>query len=164
MVMKKTRKTVGLIIPGAQVPKKRAVAEAQIGKQIDNFIRAFRSRDVNLMMSLYAQGMITFDIVPPLQDAGANCYRKTWEKTFKRFDGPIDIELRDLNIAASNDMAFSHKLLHLKAAMVNGQTVDFWERMTLCFRKINGEWLITHEHVSVPANLATGKAALELKP
>jgi len=36
--------------------------------------------------------------------------------------------------------------------------------MTLCFKKIDGNWLIAHEHVSVPADLASGRAALDLKP
>jgi ketosteroid isomerase-like protein len=108
--------------------------------------------------------MVAFDIVPPLSDTGADSYRKTWEETFKCFDGPIGIEMRDLNIVTGDNVAFSYKLLHINTAMANGQKVDFWERMTFCFVKTNEKWLIMHEHVSVPADLATGKAALTLKP
>jgi hypothetical protein len=32
------------------------------------------------------------------------------------------------------------------------------------YRKVNGKWLISREHVSVPADLATGKAKLTSKP
>ena len=31
-------------------------------------------------------------------------------------------------------------------------------------RKINGKWLIVHDHISVPIDFDSGKAALDLKP
>jgi hypothetical protein len=37
-------------------------------------------------------------------------------------------------------------------------------RVTDGYRKINGKWLITQEHVSVPVDLETGKADLTSKP
>lgn len=170
--MVKKKEIVGLIVLAslwalagyAQSAKGTGVDETNIRRQIDNFIKAFRSRDINLMMSLYAPRMVAFDIVPPLQDVGANTYRETWEKTFRQFAGPINIETRDLNIVTGGDAAFSYMLFHIQATMTNGNKVNFWERMTLCFRKIDGKWLIAHEHVSVPADLATGKAALTLTP
>ena len=48
--------------------------------------------------------------------------------------------------------------------MKNGQKTDLWLRWTACFRRINGEWLITHEQVSVPIDLESGKALLDLEP
>ena len=33
-----------------------------------------------------------------------------------------------------------------------------------CWSKIDGRWLVDHEHVSVPAGLATGEALLDLTP
>ncbi|MBS1504847.1 MAG: nuclear transport factor 2 family protein [Bacteroidetes bacterium] len=171
--MKKRKGIIGLLTLGvvllavanyAQTSKSVADNKAIIREQIDDFVKAFRTRDLNLMMSLYAPGMVAFDIVPPLQDMGADTYRNTWEKTFKQFYGPINIETRDLKMVTGDHVAFSYMLVHVRAAMVNGQKVDFWERMTLGFQKVNGKWLIMHEHVSVPAELATGKAALNLKP
>jgi hypothetical protein len=31
-------------------------------------------------------------------------------------------------------------------------------------RKIDGQWKVVHEHVSVPFDMETGKAMLDLKP
>jgi ketosteroid isomerase-like protein len=138
--------------------------ELQVRQLIDCFVEAFRTRNVGLMMSLYAPGFVAFDIVPPLQDVGKDTYKKTWEKAFAFFQDPIEFETRDLTITACSDVAFSRQLLRLQATMVNGQKVDRWERLTFCFQKIDGKWLIVHEHVSVPADLLTGKAALDLKP
>ena len=48
--------------------------------------------------------------------------------------------------------------------MANGQKSDLWVRAIDCYRKINGHWLVTHEHISVPVDLDSGKAVLNLKP
>jgi ketosteroid isomerase-like protein len=138
--------------------------EFQVRQLIDSFVEAFRTKNVGLMMSLYAPVFVAFDIVPPLQDVGKDTYKKIWEKAFTFFRDPIEFETRDLTITAGSDVAFSRQLLRLQATMVNGQKVDRWERLTFCFQKIDGKWLIVHEHVSVPADLLTGKAALDLKP
>ena len=47
--------------------------------------------------------------------------------------------------------------------MINGQKTDRWLRWT-CYHETNGKWLIVHERVSVPADLAKGKAMLDLTP
>lgn len=144
--------------------RKKASDAAQIRQQIDNFVKAFRTRDLNLMMSLYTPGFVAFDIVPPLQNVGTDTYRSVWEKTFAFFQNPIDFETRDLSIVTDTDVAFSHQLLRLQTTMTNGQKVDRWERLTFCFRKIGGIWLIAHEHVSMPVDFGSGKAVLDLQP
>jgi ketosteroid isomerase-like protein len=38
-------------------------------------------------------------------------------------------------------------------------------RATICYRKIDGKWMVTHEHVSVPFYMdGTYRAAVDLKP
>jgi ketosteroid isomerase-like protein len=139
-------------------------SEAAIRLQIDYFIKAFCTKDLNLMMSLYTFDFVSFDIVPPLQCVGRDAYRIVWKETFELFRDTIKIEMRDLHITVSHDVAFSHKLLRLQATRVNGHDVDYWERLTFCFRKIDNNWLIAHEHVSVPADFSSGKAVLDLTP
>jgi ketosteroid isomerase-like protein len=39
-----------------------------------------------------------------------------------------------------------------------------WVRATLCLRRIDDKWMIAHEHQSVPFDVETGKASLDLKP
>ena len=85
--------------------------ELQIRQLIDGFVEAFRTRNVDLMMSLYAPGFVAFDIVPPLQDVGKDTYKKIWKKAFSFFQGPIEFETRDLSITAGSDVAFSRQLL-----------------------------------------------------
>lgn len=58
----------------------------------------------------------------------------------------------------------AHSLNRLSRTMKNGQKIDYWHRWTACFRKVNGKWLVTHQHVSLPSDLESGKAVMDLKP
>lgn len=39
-----------------------------------------------------------------------------------------------------------------------------WVRATFCFQKVAGTWLVTHDQVSVPFDLATGRGLTDLEP
>lgn len=132
--------------------------------QMNRFMEAFISKDVDSMMSLFSPAMASFDIIPPLQYVGSEAYRKVWKETFALFQDPIRIEIRDLTIKSGKDIAFSCSFLHLSATMMSGQKIDYWERLTCCFQKIGNKWLIVHEHVSLPVDLKNGKAVMDLKP
>jgi len=137
--------------------------EAAIRQLIDGLVAAIRTKNIDGVMSSYATDLVAFDIIPPLQFRGVGAYRKPWQDVFERFQ-TLDYEVRDLGITAGDDVAFSHSLNHIHGTMTNGQKTDLWLRLTACYRKIAGRWRIVHLQASVPADLATGKAALDLKP
>ena len=142
----------------------KASDEVQIRQMIDGFTKAFRAKDINGVLSIYAPDIVSFDLAPPLQNVGATAYRKIFQASFDSFQGPIDFEVRVLNITAGDDVAFSYSFNRKSGTMKSGQKTDLWLRWTACFRKINGKWLIIHEQVSVPVDLESGTAALDLKP
>jgi uncharacterized protein (TIGR02246 family) len=137
---------------------------AEIRALIDDRVKAVRTRDVNASMSNLASGILSFDVVNPLQHLGSDAIRKRAEQWFASFQGPIGYEIHDLRITAGDDVAFSHGLSHVSATRGDGGKLDMWWRTTTCFRKIDGKWMITHEHNSVPFDVETGKASLGLKP
>jgi ketosteroid isomerase-like protein len=138
--------------------------EAEIKKVIERGVEALRNKNIDGVMSMYAPDLVSFDIVPPLQYVGTDAYRKQWEEVFSTFPGPINYEIVDLDITVGGDVAFAHSFNRLSATMSNGQKVGNWLRWTACFRKISGKWLIAHMQASVPVDLATGRAVLDLKP
>ena len=105
-------------------------------------------------MSLYADDLVAFDVVPPLRYVGADAYRRRWQETFAAYAGPLDYELRDVQITVEGDLAFLHSLNHVQGTLVSGQRTDVWLRWTACLRRIEGVWLVVHGHVSVPVDLA----------
>jgi uncharacterized protein (TIGR02246 family) len=143
---------------------RKATDEAQIRELVDNWVKAVRAKDINEIMSFYSEDILLFDIMPPLEHRGTSAHRKNWEGCFPYFPGPIDYEIRDLSISAGSDVAFSHSLNRMSGTMTNGEKVDFWMRATVCYKKIDGKWMVAHEHVSVPIDMESDKALFDLKP
>ena len=141
----------------------RTKNEAAIRTVIDSLVTAIRIKNIDAVMSSYAPDLVAFDIVPPLQFVGAGAFKKPWQDVFARFE-TIDYEVRDLSVTAGDDVAFSHSLNRIRGTMTNGQNTDLWLRSTACFRKIDGRWLIVHLQASVPADLASDKAVVDLQP
>ena len=141
----------------------KASDEAQIRQLTDNWEQALRAKDIDKMMASYTPDILVFGVMPPLQYKGTKEYRKKWEEMFSSIQGPIDYESRDFTITTHGDIAFSHCLNRIIAKSKGGHELP-WIRITLCYRKIGGKWLVTHEHASVPFDAESGKASLDLKP
>jgi len=140
--------------------------EAQIKALLDRWAKAFEARDITGIMSNYASGdaVVAYDLVPPLQYKGKEAYQKDYLEFLSQYDGPIQVEYRDMRVVSGGDVAFVHALERFTGKLKNGQQSDLWLRYTGGLRKVDGTWLIVHDHVSVPADFESGKAALDLKP
>jgi uncharacterized protein (TIGR02246 family) len=139
-------------------------SERQIRALVDDLAIAIRFKDVEGLMGHYAPDVLTFDLLPPLQHSGADAIRNRLSDWFSSFQGPIGFEMRNLSITAGDDVAFCHSLNGVSGARKDGGVIDMWWRATNCFRKIDGEWLVTHGHSSEPFDMQSGKALLDLKP
>jgi ketosteroid isomerase-like protein len=150
------------------IPRAHTAAndEAEIRQLLDRWTKAFRSRDLKGIMSIYEPGqiLVAYDIVPPLQYTGFDAYKKDYQEFLDQFQGAMDIEVRDLSIIVGDTVAFSRGLERMSGTLKNGEKFDAWVRFTECYRKINGHWLAIHDHISVPVDLNSGKAVLDLKP
>jgi len=139
--------------------------EAQIRELIDDWADAVRAKDVDRLMSHYSENIVWFDLAPPLQYQGADALRKTLQSWFSTFRGPVALEIRSLDITAGEKVAFSRSLNRMTGSRTNGEEMDVWVRATVCYSRIAGEWVITHEHTSVPFYMdGSDRAALDLKP
>jgi len=144
--------------------KEEAVAEALIRQRVEALVNAIRARDINGITSLYAPNLVSFDITPPLRYVGADNKRRAWQEAFVAFTGAISYDVRDLNVTTHGELAFVHSLNHVSGRLASGHITDLWLRWTACFRRIDGVWLVVHDHVSVPADLEHGQAVLILTP
>jgi uncharacterized protein (TIGR02246 family) len=142
----------------------KATDEAQIREMLNSWATAIRSRNSNGLTASYAPDVLMFDVVNPLQYTGPDAVRKRSEEWLSSFQDPLGYEIRDLNIATGDDVAFCHSLNRVNGTTTEGNKIDMWWRATICFRKIDGKWMVTHEHSSVPFDTKTGKASLDLKP
>jgi ketosteroid isomerase-like protein len=98
----------------------------------------------------HAVDVTIFDVLPPLKYAGAEAYRKSWDEWQPTVKEPGLFEIHDLNITAGQDVAFAYCLIHCGGTQPNGRTFEDWVRATFCLCKLEGKWLITHQHISMP--------------
>jgi uncharacterized protein (TIGR02246 family) len=136
--------------------------EAQIRECLNKWTRALHAKDLGALTALYAPDTLAFDLMPPSQ-VDASHYRKNFERWFSSMAGPIEYEIHDLRVTTSDDVAFTHNLGHVKGSRANGEKADYWVRVTVGFQKRNGQWLVIHDHVSMPFDMETGKAVRELR-
>jgi uncharacterized protein (TIGR02246 family) len=139
--------------------------QARIQALESRFVAAFKAKDVNAIMALYVPGdsLIVFDASPPRQYTGWSAYKKDWEDFLAPYPGPADFQLTDLDITVGGDVAYSHSIQHVILTDKDGKKVEFTVRVTDGYKKVNGQWLISHEHVSVPVDFNTMKPILDSK-
>ena len=138
--------------------------EAAIRTVIDAITKAVRAKDVEAMLAQCAPDIVTFDMVPPLKHQGSQAIRGLWARTLAAFDPPLEYEVHDLDISVDGDIAFARCLNRFGGTKKDGKRVLNSLRSTFGLRKIDGQWKVVHEHVSVPFDMETGKAMLDLKP
>ena len=140
-----------------------STATKEIRAWLDRWTKAFTQMDVDSILALYTDDVVAYDVVPPLQYVGKAEYRIDYQQFFSRYDS-LHVEIRDLHIGTSGDLAYASGLELISGTLRNGQKSKVWLRFTSLFRKSDGHWLDFHDHVSVPAEIESGKAMLEMQP
>ena len=142
----------------------KAIDEARIRELIDERVKAVQTKDINGLMAHHASDVLIFDALDPLQYVGSDKVKERAAQWFSWYQGPIGYEVRDLKITLGETAAFCHYLYKVSGTMKNGKEVSMWVRSTVCFRKSDGEWMVAHEHTSVPFDAESGKASVNLTP
>lgn len=141
-----------------------ASTESELRALFDRRSEAARLKDIDRLMAVYSPDIVYFDVVPPLQYVGSAALRERFLDWFARSDGPIGQETHDVTIAADGDVAVAWMLIRASATLTNGREVDYWVRVTNGCQHSDHGWLITHEHVSLPIDVASGRAIMDLVP
>ena len=142
-----------------------AADAAEIRRILAVHVVGLHDKNLEAAMAHIAADILCYDLAPPLVSRGADVYRRNLEAWFPTWDGPIDYEAADLEITLGDDVAFTTGLNRIGGRKVDGDTIGVWVRVTAGFRKIDGRWTLTHEHVSVPYYMdGSLKAAVDLRP
>ncbi|MFI6868979.1 YybH family protein [Nocardia sp. NPDC050406] len=113
---------------------------------------AQRAKDIDRLMACYSPDIVYYDVVAPLRFTGADEVRRNFLRWFDGYTGPIGLETHDLTIGVEGDVAFAN-MLHLDSGThIGGVELSMWVRETVCLRRVDGRWLVTHEHISMPVS------------
>jgi len=130
----------------------RTVNEAAIRELVESWARAVRVKDLDGILANHSTDMLMFDVPPPLQSKGIEAYKKTWELFFSWSNDPVVFDIKDMNIIAGSDVAFVAALVRCAGTEKNGERIELEFRLTIGLRRIGDQWIVLHEHHSIPAS------------
>lgn len=137
--------------------------EAEIRQLVADQQRAICTKDVNQIMSRYADEIVIFDVKPPFQTKGREAVCQLWEDCLPYFPDAFEMETRDLTVAANDEIATAHWLFRFKGEQ-DHPAMQMWMRATAVCQKKQGNWQILHEHISVPFDPSNAQAVFTLNP
>ena len=105
-----------------------ASPQSEVRALLESWSGAARMKDIDRLMSLYSPDIVYFDVVPPLQYTGYAAVRGNFLRWFDGFTGSIGMEIRDLNILASGDIAVAHMLIRASGTLKARREVGYWVR------------------------------------
>lgn len=132
----------------SQSSTKDAVA---IRNLLEDWASAVRKKDLVGILHNHSPSILMFDVPPPLQSKGIEAYTKTWDLFFSWAHDPVVFDIREMDITAGDDVAFVAALMRCAGTEANGEDIELDFRLTIGLRKIENEWVVTHEHHSIPA-------------
>ncbi|GIE97146.1 YybH family protein [Paractinoplanes rishiriensis] len=122
--------------------------------------------DVEGMQAHNAPELVEYNLAPPLGKTIDGRDPKPATEWVATFEAPPRMRVTQLQVTAGTDVAFATSI-NAMTATPRGTTHEFtlWFRVTLGLRRIDGRWLVTHEHESVPFHMDEEmKAAIDLQP
>ena len=127
--------------------------EQQIHQRVTNWARAVQEKNWEGILAGHHADIVMYDVPPPFQSVGIDAYRNTWKDFLYALEnGSHSFVLVDLHVIAGEDVAFCFSPMKCVYHDGKGQRIELDFRLTLGFKKIDGEWWFMHEHHSVPAN------------
>jgi len=130
----------------------RTVNEAAIRELVQSWARAVRAKDLDGILANHSTDILMFDVPPPLQSKGIEAYKKTWELFFSWSNDPVVFDIKDMDIIAGSDVAFVAALMRCAGTEKNGERIELEFRLTIGLRRIGDQWIVLHEHHSIPAS------------
>ena len=144
----------------------RADDKADITALENRVAAGIQAKDADAVMANYIPGdsLVVFDLIPPRQYTGADAYKKDWAGVFAGCADAPKFDISDLDITSDGRLAFAHSIQHFSCTDAKGNKLEMTMRATDAYKKVKGKWMIVHEHLSAPIDLASGKADLTSKP
>ncbi len=125
-------------------PEQSSSDEMAVRHIIESWARAISAGDRAGILAHHAPDLLMFDFPGTVQ--GMTAYDRTWDFFFDNPQSQISFIPRQLQVTSSADVAFASCLIHCEGTSAG--PVDL--RLTMGLRKVDGKWLIMHEHHSLP--------------
>lgn len=133
-------------------------------EMLERYAAAVRAKDVDALVSLYADDVRTFDLWSVWSYDGKDAFRGMVREWFGSLgdDEEVVVEFDDVRTANGGDVAVVSAFTAYAAVSSDGTRLrSMNNRLTWALRKDpDGEWKVVHEHTSAPAGEG-GKVQLQ---
>lgn len=116
-----------------------------ISNMIRSWAQAISSGDREGILAHHSQDILMFDF-PPHIVRNISEYNQTWDFFYDSPLGKISFTPREIEVTAGEEVAFATCQIHCDGTSAG--PLDL--RLTVGLRKIDGDWVIIHEHHSIP--------------
>lgn len=124
--------------------------------------KAHHDKDADAILACYSPEAVIYSLAPPLRSRMDRDDIARWLDTW---DGPITVDAEETDLVVDGEIGWTTALNRMRGSKKDGSEEDLWFRTTMCFRKIDGEWLVVHDHSSTPFYMdGSMKAAVDLTP
>jgi len=149
-----------------QTSPSAAADEAEIRRLIADRAEFMASADAPAICRLYAPDAVVYSLAPPLaQPPGSATDVGRLRAWFDEKGGGVFSEVRELSVTVDGNLALCSSLHSMGSPPDSPQPFVLWYRSTLGLRRVDGSWLIFHEHTSTPFHMdGSMRAATDLVP
>ncbi len=127
-----------------------SVADTEIRELICKWEQAVRDEDLAGIQEHHAKDLLMFDVPPPFLSRGLDAYIETWKIFYPSQAKPITFYFEQIEVTEGDEIAFA-TAIGTCGYIEHGERTDLKFRLTMGFQKREGQWLIVHEHHSIPA-------------
>ncbi len=125
-------------------------ADAEVRAVLEEWAAATRQGRKEQVLRHHAEGLVIFDVLPPMKYESAEAYRRSWDEWQPETQGEAVFDLEELAITAREELAFAHCFIRCGGRLADGSRFQDLVRATFCLEKVNGAWRVQHQHVSKP--------------
>jgi uncharacterized protein (TIGR02246 family) len=125
--------------------------EQAIRDLFTGWVEAIQTQNLDGVVANHDSDIVMFDVPPPYDGVrGMAEYRKSWQPFFEWIGQGAKFELVELDVVAGADVAFAYVLLRCGTPEGLNTNPDNRLRITVGLRKVDGYWVVAHEHHSFP--------------
>lgn len=116
----------------------------------DAFGEGTRAADLEALMSRIADDIVSYEQVPPMEYVGVDAVRAVCASGLKTASHGVDLDTPDLTVHVGGDLAVTWGIDRVRVRQEDGSLEELRNRGTRVFARRGGQWLMVHQHLSVP--------------
>jgi uncharacterized protein (TIGR02246 family) len=125
--------------------------ESVVRDLLERWAAAVRAKNMPEILANHAWDFVMFDVPPPFESRGLAAYEDTWKLFYSGQPDPVAFDINWLEVVAGDETAFAFAHMQCIEPTEREQRTPLDFRLTVGLRKVEGRWLVVHEHHSVPA-------------